>query len=164
MNIFYLHDIPFYCAAYHNDRHVVKMILETAQILCTAKHLNNQPALYRPTHIKHPCVIWAAKNKSNFNWLRELGIELSEEFKRRFNKVHKTYDTVLKDISDSGIPEGNFTPVPLAMPNQYKISTDPITSYRCYYIWGKSHLAKWSTSIPHWYSKDIDKYKCLPDT
>ena len=35
MNIFYLDQDPRLCASYHCDKHVVKMIVEYAQLLCT---------------------------------------------------------------------------------------------------------------------------------
>ena len=60
MNIFHLHKVPEVCAKYHCDKHVVKMILETAQMLSTAyqKHCGEDTNLYKPAYPKHPMTIW----------------------------------------------------------------------------------------------------------
>ena len=50
MNIFFLDWDTEKCAKYHCDKHVVKMILETAQLLCGAPHVTHQaPTKYRPS-------------------------------------------------------------------------------------------------------------------
>ena len=90
MNIFYLDKNPKLCAQYHVDRHVVKMILETAQLLSTAHWLTGGEGPYRATHKNHPSAIWARSNKSNYNWLCKLGLELCEEYTYRYGKIHKT--------------------------------------------------------------------------
>ena len=63
MNIFYLSNDPVQAAAYQYNKHVVKMILETAQLLCTAHH-ELQSAVdvpYKPTHRTHPSAIWVRR-------------------------------------------------------------------------------------------------------
>ena len=59
MNIFKLDATPELCAQVHCDKHVSKMILESAQMLCTVFWSNNQTAPYKPVHAKHPCTLWA---------------------------------------------------------------------------------------------------------
>lgn len=152
MNIFYLDPDPDICAQYHNDKHVVKMILETAQMLCTAHHRSFQQAPYRPVHKNHPCVLWACRSKENYNWLRELGLSLSREYTFRYGKSHKSEDVILKmDKAPDIIPSIGFTTPYLAMPDKYK-TDDPVESYRNYYIEDKSHIAKWKNrDVPYWY-------------
>tara|TARA_R100000664_G_C2745555_1_gene133368 strand:- start:336 stop:794 length:459 start_codon:yes stop_codon:yes gene_type:complete len=143
MNIFYLHDNPKVCSQYHVDKHVVKMILETAQLLSTAHWLSGGEGPYRATHKNHPSAIWARSNKSNYRWLCELGMELCKEYTYRYGKIHKTQQH-LEWLSTNipNIPNGKFTQPTLAMPDQYK-SDNHIDSYRLYYIKDKSHLHSW---------------------
>ncbi|MBD3370941.1 hypothetical protein GF402_11355, partial [Candidatus Fermentibacteria bacterium] len=84
MNIFVLdRDVPT-CARYHADRHVIKMILESTQMLCTVMHQNGMEATYKPTHPHHPCTLWAGRSLSNWRWLRKLALSLNDEFRFRF--------------------------------------------------------------------------------
>ena len=71
MNIFYLDKCPHKAAELQYNKHVVKMILESAQMLCTAHHVHGDPASvpYRQTHRYHPSTIWARENASNYEWL-----------------------------------------------------------------------------------------------
>ena len=143
MNIFYLHDNPKVCSQYHVDKHVVKMILETAQLLSTAHWLSGGEGPYRATHKNHPSAIWARSNKSNYRWLCELGMELCKEYTHRYGKIHKTQqhlEWLTKNIPN--IPNGKFTQPTLPMPDQYK-SDNHVDSYRLYYIKDKSHLHSW---------------------
>ena len=84
MNIFVLSRQARRAAALHSDAHVVKMLLESLQILSTALSLHSQPAPYLPTHKKHPCVIWAAAHRPNFQWLLDLALALADEHKSRY--------------------------------------------------------------------------------
>ena len=56
MNIFLLDWNTDVCAQYHCDKHVVKMILESTQMLSTvhSKYYSDL-APYLPVHAKHPC-------------------------------------------------------------------------------------------------------------
>ena len=70
MNIFYLDKNPDLSAQLHCDKHVVKMILEYAQMLSTAHRvLDNSQDVYKIAHKNHPCTIWVRENKSNYKWL-----------------------------------------------------------------------------------------------
>jgi hypothetical protein len=136
MNIFVLDSSPKIAAKYHNDFHVRKMILETAQILSTALRINGAEDLnlYNRTHIHHPCVIACTKSKDMFLWALELGLELTNEYIYRFEKSHKSSKVIdmiyIRDFS-SWIPSGSVD-FPLAMPETYKCS-DVVKSYRSYY-------------------------------
>ena len=143
MNIFYLHHDPKLCAQYHVDKHVVKMILETAQLLSTTHWLSDSEGPYRVTHKNHPSAIWTRSNKSNYTWLCQLGIELCKEYTYRYGKIHKTQKHLeWMSLNIPNLPDGEFTPPSLAMPDVFKCN-DNIESYRQYYRLGKKHLHNW---------------------
>jgi len=135
MNVFVLDENPAIAAQYHTDVHVRKMLLESAQILSTACYLNgiNDSNLYRPTHIKHPCVVEAAISRENYKWLCSLYLSLCVEYKYRFGKWHKSYNLLSSIYSHK--PEfpisGNLC-FAQAMPDEYK-DENPVIAYRNYY-------------------------------
>jgi len=155
MNIFYLDKNPKICAKYHNNSHICKMTIESAQLLCTAHRLldnNDNELLYKATHKNHPSAIWVRQSKQNYLWLYELFIQLSKEYTLRYNKVHKTY-TKLKDIlavPPLNIPDTDFIEPPLCMPDECKLE-DTVESYRNYYMTEKRNIAVWKTEKPYWY-------------
>ncbi len=163
MNIFYLDHNPALCAQYHTDKHVVKMILESAQMLCTALNttLDGQVTPYRSTHVNHPCSIWVRENFHNWLWLYHLMLELEQEWQYRWehSKRHKSVEAVqsiqvdgyrVEDIAYHFLPEGNHTYPPLAMPEHCKL-VDVILSYREYYRTEKQDLHKWTKrDQPSW--------------
>lgn len=185
MNIFYLDLNPVRCAQMHNDKHVVKMILESAQLLSTAHRVldgncifgyptdtstrrktyyvlpdDREGKLYSATHVNHPCAIWTRQSSQNYWWLVELMKALTEEYTYRYGKHHKC-EEILKTLMcmPFGIPKDFGTPVALAMPDDVKVIGDPVTSYRNYYIKNKQHLAKWTKrSPPEWYPKNADVF------
>ncbi len=126
MNIFYLDPNTTLCAQYHCDKHVVKMILETAQILCSVNHLQGRVAPYKLTHKNHPCVVWANSSLDHYCWLLRLGDSLCNEYNYRYSKEHKS-----RKVLDwcyqvyINLPQIIFTPPPLCMPEKYKTS-DPV--------------------------------------
>lgn len=153
MNIFYLDSSPKKCAQYHNDKHVVKMIVETAQLLCGAHWATNSQAPYLAMNVNHPCGIWVRANIGNYNWLCKLGRELCMEYTRRYGKFHKTSKVITWCCDNPpAIPDGKFFEPPLAMPDECKIGTSAILSYRNYYIKEKSSFSTWKTRrIPSWF-------------
>jgi hypothetical protein len=160
MNIFVLDQDPRVCATYHNDKHVVKMILETAQLLCGVHHMteSNLDVPYGLSHKNHPCSIWARKSLENYIWLCDLGLELSKEYTHRYGKRHKSQDIIewcLINLPD--IPEvGYMTEQPKAMPDECK-TDDVVESYRRYYIMEKSSFCNWKNrEIPNWYKINLD--------
>ena len=149
MNIFFLHYIAETCAQYHADRHVVKMILETAQLLCTAVWLTGGEAPYKATHKNHPCAIWARESRKNWRWLRSLGLELCKEYTYRYGKIHKT-QAILENLKCPKLPKTPFTYPPQAMPDEFK-DADTVVAYKKYYLYGKAHLHAWKKrEIPDW--------------
>lgn len=150
MNIFILDECPIKAAQYQNNKHVVKMILETAQMMSTAVILTGGSAPYKATHKNHPCNVWARKTKANFNWLKHHGIALCREYTYRYNKVHKS-EAVIRGLTDATIPEGEITPFALAMPDQYK-SSNAVEAYRSYYNGEKASISKWTKrEQPKWF-------------
>ena len=156
MNIFVVDKDPKVAATMLCDKHVVKMIVETAQMLCTAANaLGHQDTPYRPTHKKHPCTLWTAESKANWDWLIEHGLEMCAEYTRRYGRRHKTQDVIeWCRNSGAGPRSGSLTPFRLAMPPQYKCS-DPVKSYRSYYIGEKARIAKWKIRPPSWWPSTI---------
>jgi len=149
VNIFYLSKKPRECAQFHNDKHVVKMILETAQLLCGAHWATGGEAPYKLSHGNHPCAIWVRTNQSNYKWLCELGIELCWEYEKRYGKVHKSRNVILYCCDNyPNIPEGKFYEPPLAMPDDCKIADSAILSYRNYYVIEKRHFSTWKNRKP----------------
>ena len=160
MNIFVLHHDPQVAAEMMCDKHVVKMILETAQMLCTVIASHGCDTPYRPTHKKHPCTIWAGESRANWNWLVSHGLALCSEYTKRYNKVHKS-ERVIKWCRDSNINLScvRLTPFAQAMPEEYK-NECPITAYRAYYRGEKSHFAKWKTQAPYWWRTNEKSIDC----
>lgn len=153
MNIFFLHFNQKQCAQMHVDKHVVKMITEGTQLLCSAHHLHPNKRLdFKPphklTHKNHPCSMWVRESLSNYMWLVELSKELCKEYTYRYGKIHKCeayIDNLKKNKPD--IPDIGFKTPKLAMPEMYKYDTenidDIIECYRQYYYFEKQHLLSW---------------------
>ncbi len=153
MNIFYLDQDYKLAAQYHNDRHCVKMILETCQLLCTACHVHGvvDDKLYKQTHLNHPSTIWVRDTQGNYKWAIGLLRSLLDEYTTRYNKSHKCeamYDVVIKYVDK--IPKGIFYRPPKCMPDDCK-SLDVVESYRKYYMTHKRHIASWKTQQPYWF-------------
>lgn len=154
MNIFILSTDIKEAARYHVDKHIVKMPLESAQMLCTALILNGfNDVEYKPAHIKHPCTKWAAANRDNFRWLCDFSLELCFEYTYRYNKQHACQNVIQNCYSKcNNIPEGTLTKFAQAMPIEYKKEC-AIEAYRLYYMKAKNHLATWKKrEKPCWFS------------
>ena len=141
MNIFYLDEDPEVAAIVQYNKHVVKMILESAQMLCTAHHCygdreQKENVPYKQAHLNHPSTIWARKSKATYMWLYEHMLALGHEYTHRYGKVHKSI-TKCKDFLSIAPQEINkyasFTQPPQAMPDQYKVPGCSITAYWNYY-------------------------------
>lgn len=140
MNIFYLDRDIARAVRYHCDQHVVKMPLETAQILCTALHRYDIEVPYKPTHAKHPSVLWAGDSIQQFRWLKKFGIALCKEYTYRYKKRHASQD-VIEGLSDEPpIPDNGWCEPPQAMPDIYK-GNDTVAAYRRFYLGEKAMFA-----------------------
>lgn len=166
MNIFYLHSNPRKCARWHCDKHVVKMLLETCQLLYTchwmmaggAPDFSSAPFVgerrgYKKAHWNHPCSKWLRLSLFHYVWLASLGCELLREYKFRYGgKDHKCEQHIiwLSKNYPAGLVNRGWTDPFLAMPDVYKCG-DAIASYRRYYIGAKSGFLKYKgRAVPHW--------------
>jgi len=140
------------CARDHCDQHVVKMILESVQILCTALNKKGFKTPYRSTHTNHPCVLWAGASYDNFRWLWRLTVALNEEYRFRYRKtVDHASLSVLPRISRFRFPRRGLTPFAQAMPDRYKVPGDAVAAYRQFYAGEKKRFATWTRrSPPRW--------------
>lgn len=159
MNIFILDDDMQMCVEYHADQHVVKMILESTQMLCTVLNENGVTAPYKSTHTKHPCTLWAGKSLSNWIWLRDFTLKLNEEFRYRFDHInnHKSAD-VASELVNPPIPDLGLTEFVQAMPEQYRVEGNAVQAYRNFYIGEKSGFTTWTKrSVPAWFEEGLQK-------
>ena len=174
MNIFYVNSDPEVAARSMVDRHVVKMILETAQLLSTAHRVidgeeyvgqsqsgrkakrwrlsgNADAIMYAATHINHPSAVWVRENSANYNWLYDHLLALGREYTYRYGRTHLTIDKlkdILKDAPENIEQSNVMTKMPSCMDKQYIVSLDPIINYRNYYNYGKTDLLRWSNRPP----------------
>lgn len=95
MNIFTTSACPIQSAKALPDVLVIKMIVESAQLLSTA-HFENDGVIvgYKPTHKNHPCAIFTRKTSGNYEWVYNHFVALCDEFTRRKGKVHKTSELI----------------------------------------------------------------------
>ena len=157
MNIFVLDKNPNVCATMHCDKHVVKMILESAQMICTTHHQCRNPKLkyripYKQTHVNHPCNRWLRDSLANYLWLTKLIKSLNDEYRFRYDKTknHKSYDAI-KDLPLPDIPNIGMTRWARAMPDECKVGDDVISSYRKYYKQEKKDILKFKKrNNPYW--------------
>lgn len=160
MNIFAVDYDPVVAARSLCDKHIVKMPLETAQILCTVSHHYEVPAPYRPTHKNHPVVRWAGETFGNWIWTVRHGLGLCREYTERYGRKHACEAIIDWILQHGGRPTApNQTPFIQAMPDQYK-RENSIEAYRAYYLGSKSTIATWKLkhSIPAWWQLSADVY------
>ena len=158
MNIFYLHSNPEICAVYHCDKHVVKMILETTQLLSTAHWESGGVGPYKSTHKNHPSAVWARESLDHYKWLCALGLALCQEYTARYNKTHKCEEHLLfLNVNAPEIPNNGWTEPPQCMPDIFKCE-DTIKAYQAYYIGDKANFAKWKNgNVPEWFEVEGKK-------
>jgi hypothetical protein len=176
MNIFYIDEDPIQAAQWMVDKHVVKMILESAQLLSTAHRIldgrevegksktgrkvrrwilddSRDEVIYTATHINHPSAVWCRESVENYNWLVDHFFALMQEYTHRYEKTHKCFGDLsyMLQSPPNNLKEWDWTPMPSAMADEYKISDDPLTNYRNYYKIGKSNMHKWTNrEKPEW--------------
>lgn len=159
MNIFILDADPKLAAMYHCDKHVVKMCLESAQMLFTASRMMGfRTEGYKSTHVTHPCTLWAARNSGNWSWLYHLALHLGDEFTHRYGGVHKSIQALEQLPEHLQYEALNSEPFLLnpaqAMPDHCK-HPDPVQAYRTYYLLEKRAFATWTNRpIPPWWTHE----------
>lgn len=181
MNLFYLDRSPQSCAAQHCDSHVIKMIIEYAQLLSTAHRiLDGKESVelvngrrlkrwtlpfgdndyYLASHVNHPDAVWCRTSSENYKFLYRLFVALCDEYTHRYGKTHATETKCklpLGKLPDN-IPTGPFTDPPLTMPDEYKVD-DAVVSYQNLYVGSKSRFAKWTNrKPPEWFIQRIPNY------
>ncbi|QDZ20563.1 hypothetical protein HOP50_04g30830 [Chloropicon primus] len=169
MNLFYLDEDEEQCAKAHCNKHVPKMVVETAQLLCNVHHRMEEPLEsipYKYTRSAGPSLApmrWLMTSLDNYRWACRMGLHLSEEYTNRFGgKTHKTQAVLewLKVNEPRGLQDIGITTPLCAMPEEYKIENDPIASYRQYYVYDKHRFAAWPEGMtPRWFSKGVEELK-----
>ncbi len=186
MNIFYLNKNPDMAAVEHVDKHVVKMIVEYAQLLSTAKRMldgieytdysknnrkikryrlenpNHDKIIYKACHYNHPSAVWVRENKLHYQWLYRLFKKLGHEYTHRYGKVHSTNVLLnqLLETPPNNIPVTDWKDPPPAMKHYPDciVPGDSIQSYKNYYIVAKAYFAKWSKrETPKWFQEGIEQ-------
>jgi hypothetical protein len=158
MNIFHVDRSPVVAAQALCDVHVVKMVVESAQLLSTAQHTFGLAAPYKPTHRKHPCALWVQEGVENYLWLLDHLKALCVEYTARYKRKHST-ERHLWDLMHvpTDIPI-RWTSPPQAMPDQFK-HHDPVQAYRAYYRHKAKTLPRFSykgRQPPAWLSEVPD--------
>lgn len=161
MNIFVCEKDPEDAARALPDKLIVKMPLETAQMLSTAHQFLSPPkyceemGLYKKAYWNHPCTKWARETHENYRWLLIHWITLCEEYYDRYNKYHLSWKKLWHGLKQfpMNIKEGQLTDFAQAMPDIYKNPNDPVAAYRNYMI-NEKHYAKWERGShkPKWWS------------
>lgn len=169
------------------DKHVVKMIIESAQMLSTAHRLldgklyfdrgrrgqkikrwllpdDRENLLYKASHVNHPCNIWCRENSANYMWLYNHFCALCDEYTYRYNKIHAS-DKLLRDVLSNppdNIKKTEAISLPaLAMDESCKVNLkDPVDCYRKYYIEKQRKFdMHWTNrAIPSWFHFDNENY------
>lgn len=173
MNVFALHRDPKIAAQMMCDKHVVKMIVESCQILSAVMDVNYMKEFrgednnlkpseqlglcgYPKAHVKHPSTLWATESKGNYIWLCKHLRELNWQYHLRYNRFHKRNgDTMIYESQMQYLefPKQRKTEFVQAITNKKWHRKDPIDAYRVYYNMEKFVFAKWKLgNIPHWYT------------
>lgn len=144
MNIFYLDKNPAKAASYMYNKHVVKMILESAQLLCTAHIIldgDEANVPYKATHKNHPSAIWTRESIENYYWVYDHMIALGEQYTKRYGKYHLTIEKCKEVLSKppKNLIKKDFTVIPQCMPDEFK-DNDPVVGYWNYYIKAKGNI------------------------
>jgi hypothetical protein len=183
VNIFYLHPEAQKCAEMHCDRHVLKMIIEYAQLMSTAHRVLDgeeyyaltangrkikrwrmpdvkyENGLMKASHVHHPSNVWVRASKANYVWLNQMWNHLLLEYTHRYGKRHACADRMeVLYAWPENIPDLPFTEPTPAMPDECKIANNSLASYHKYYIEKKVSFAKWTKrEMPIWYQNGINK-------
>jgi hypothetical protein len=182
MNIFILDKDPEVAAQLQCDKHVVKMIVESAQMLSTAHrmldgYVEKRPSksgkrminywvhpkpykeerLYKAVHHGHPSTVWTMESESNYIWHFDHFVALLDEYTYRYNKMHSTEK--LKELlcqPPKNISRDGLTPFKLAMADYPECIAlgDPVEAYRAFYQTKQDRFKMvWTKrEIPEWFN------------
>lgn len=180
MNIFVLDENPQVAAQMMCDKHVPKMIVESAQMLSTAHRLLDGTPVKRPSksgktmqtyyyfgderdttyyldvHRNHPCTTWTMESRANYIWHYKHFQALAEEYEYRRNKVHATWEKIgwLLATPPINIPAGELTEFAQAMKAfpDCMVPGDAVAAYRNYYHHAKEFAKwEWRRPAPDWW-------------
>ena len=164
----------------HCNKHVVKMIIEYAQLMSTAhrmidgteyndlsingrrikrwRHPELDDVLMKASHVHHPSNVWVRQCNENYQWLYHMWLFLTKEYTHRYGKTHACARLIpILRCIPKNIPRGEFTEPTPAMPDECKIANNSLASYHKYYIEKKVRFAKWTNrEAPLWYSNAIN--------
>ena len=162
MNIFVLHRDPEKAARMLCDSHVVKMAVESAQMMASVlrrhgageedmpKTIKGTP--YKNSHPNHPCTRWAGDSLKNYQWLSRHALALCAEYTLRYGKIHACEGPIRQMDRSAFIPpdSGRLTPFAQALPDEFH-DKDAVKAYRAYYQ--SKDFAKWErvTPAPAWW-------------
>ena len=154
MNIFYLDEIPREAAQAHCDKHLSKMVIETAQLLSAAHRLTDSPQsaqTYKLTHQNHPCAVWVRASDIHYEWTYALFNELCIEFAWRRKRIHETANKLAHVLCHTPqLPSAGWTDPPQCMPDQFKCD-DTVEAYRWYYHSKNFATWNWGRPAPRWW-------------
>jgi hypothetical protein len=160
MNIFYLDSDPVKSAELHCDKHVVKMIIEYAQLMSTAHRVLDGEMYVDKTannrHINHPSNIWIRSSDSHYQFVYDMFVALCNEYTHRYGRTHLTEEK-LKDILQhlpNTIASTDFVEPPQAMPDDVKTS-NTVDAYQNYYRVYKKNFAKWTDRMTPAFMENI---------
>ena len=185
MNLFVLDPCPIKSAELQCDKHVVKMIVESAQMLSTVHRMldgtettklsksgkrtvkywemqgSDEQLLYKAVHMNHPCTVWSRETHLNYLWHYIHFCALCDEYTYRYGKTHST-DSLLRERLRKlprNIPHGHKTPQPLAMGSNPECMDhrDIVGSYRKFYQTKQERFSMdWTKrEVPSWFSPQI---------
>jgi hypothetical protein len=178
MNIFCLDQDPEKAARDLCDAHVIKMIVESAQMLASCFALDRLAASDCPRaltgtprihgHSNHPCTRWAMASSANMDWLILHALSMCHEKHRRYGGSHFSESFIRWcDLrrNDSIVPIGGLTEFAVAISADQQCrkhqgfdELPAIEKYRLYYIYDKSRFAKWKfCSPPKWFTQGISR-------
>ena len=157
MNIFATDQDPSIAAKNLCDKHVVKMNLESPQMMSTAHRFfgDDDEILYKATHVNHPSTKWIMSNPDHYMWLFEHWQSMNKEYTHRYGKIHLSWTKLGEKLSvppKSLVKVEEFCLPTPAMPDEFKVDGDVVESYRRYYqskqdkfkmVWTKSNIPDW---------------------
>ena len=186
MNIFFIDKDPRIAAQMQCDRHIVKMCIESAQMLSTAHRIldgheymetslggrnvrrwrledEREWILYKVVHVNHPCTVWTRENSANYLWHYEHFIALCDEYTHRYGKVHATDKLLRKPLSQlprNIIMRESITQPALAMEESCKAEKTPVECYRRFYETKQNRFdMHWTNRrVPEWFHFYNEEY------
>jgi len=186
MNIFYLDNDPVVAAQMQCDAHVVKMVIESAQMLSTAHRMldgiqyfdlstngrrirrwrlddERENILYKAVHMNHPCTVWTRENTANYLWHYRHFVALCDEFTHRYGKTHATDKQLRKPLMNmpENIPHSPVISLPaLAMEESCKVEESTVDCYRRFYETKQTRFnMRWTNRrVPEWFHFYNEEY------